>query len=686
MGWHYLPQMRGLGFSLGLLLLASPASGQECRPQKTALVLSGGGAKGLAHIGVLRALDSLHVRPDLIVGTSMGAIVGALYASGYSGAQIDSLTKSLPVSEIVRPFRTPAPHPWGGRIPLVFVVKGRQGFAFQTGIVDEAQPNALLNVAMLRGNLLARGDFDRLPIPFRAVATDLRNRATVVIGRGDLAKAVRASSAIPLVFPPVVDGAAILVDGGLSANVPIHEARHAGADRLIISDVTEYPRDSIDVESPLALADQVLGFLFQQPGIGPGPGDLFIRPAVQSFRALDFSPETIAEILRRGRVAADTTFAAARCLPPQPSLSVPSLPATIAGWRVVEGSAADSLLIGRMLGLGTNTAVDDARLRSGFLGLADSEALRGVWLHPTGSVDTVRFLIERLQAPSAVGGGGVAYDHELGGRAWSGLFDRRIFGTTAEGSLLLSLGRLQRELLGTVLAHFDANGSPFTPIATLRLRTEDIRRFDPAGQETASVATRDLRLSTGIEFRPGEPWRVRVGGELATWWVAGQSASSGLGGSAAVSYQRRDGLEVAGEAWFAGPVWSTQLAADWPLASGKLRWLPNVRVGWGRDLPAQWTFPLGGDQGFPGLHLGERRGSRELSAGLRVGYLVLGPIEARLSVTAGRAWSPGGAGPGWLAGARAGIGAETPVGPIEVALGANTANRSALFLRLGRWF
>src|SRR3954466_13143977 len=91
------------------LVAAAPAAAQTCRPARTALVLSGGGAKGIAHIGVLRVLDSLGVRPDLIVGTSIGAIVGALYASGYSGRELDSLARVTPLADLFRPYQPLAP-------------------------------------------------------------------------------------------------------------------------------------------------------------------------------------------------------------------------------------------------------------------------------------------------------------------------------------------------------------------------------------------------------------------------------------------------------------------------------------------------------------------------------------------------------------------------------------------------
>ncbi len=151
--------------------------------------------------------------------------------------------------------------------------------------------NAALNRALLRGNLLARGDFDSLPIPFRAVATELRTRAPVVLSHGDLARAVRASMSIPLVFDPVRIEGAQLVDGGLAANLPIAVARAEGATRLIVSDVSWRPPDSVQGENPLAVADLLIAYLFSQPLDSLGARDYLIRPAVDSFETLDFRPD-----------------------------------------------------------------------------------------------------------------------------------------------------------------------------------------------------------------------------------------------------------------------------------------------------------------------------------------------------------------------------------------------------------
>ncbi|MFL5490671.1 MAG: patatin-like phospholipase family protein [Gemmatimonadales bacterium] len=207
--------MLALIFLCALCVLAGPAHAQSCPSLPTALVLSGGGAKGLAHIGVLRILDSLGIRPDLVVGSSMGAIIGGMYASGYTGREIDSLARSLPISDLFRTYQPRGPRSWGPVQPLLLWEQGDRGFNLQSASVAENEVNALVNGAMLRGNLLARGNFDSLPIPFRAVATDLRNRSVVVLSSGDLARAVRASFAIPLIFTPESLDGRILTDGGV---------------------------------------------------------------------------------------------------------------------------------------------------------------------------------------------------------------------------------------------------------------------------------------------------------------------------------------------------------------------------------------------------------------------------------------------------------------------------------------
>src|SRR5215216_7479600 len=130
-----------------LCVLAGPACAQSCPPGPTALVLSGGGAKGLAHIGVLRILDSLGIRPDLVVGSSMGAVIGGMYASGYSGREIDSLARSLPIADLFRTYQPRAPRSLGPLQPLVVWEQGSRRFNLQSATVAETEVNALVNAA-----------------------------------------------------------------------------------------------------------------------------------------------------------------------------------------------------------------------------------------------------------------------------------------------------------------------------------------------------------------------------------------------------------------------------------------------------------------------------------------------------------------------------------------------------------
>ncbi len=170
--------------------------------------------------------------------------------------------------------------------------QGDRRFNLQSASVVESEVNALVSAAMLTGNLAARGDFDSLPIPFRAVATDLATGKPVVLRSGDLAQAVRASVAIPLVFAPELRDSQFLADGGLSANIPVAVARAEGAERVIVSDATEHPDTTFDGYSPIDVADRLIEFLFQQPTDSLSTGDVLVRPDVDGFNSLNFSPRT----------------------------------------------------------------------------------------------------------------------------------------------------------------------------------------------------------------------------------------------------------------------------------------------------------------------------------------------------------------------------------------------------------
>ena len=666
---------------------ASPVYSQQCRPTRTALVLSGGGAKGLAHIGVLRVLDSLGIRPDLVVGSSMGAIVGGMYASGYTGREIDSLARSLPLADLFRTYQPRAPRSLGPVQPLVVWEQGERRFNIQSASVVEPEVNALVNAAMLRGNLLARGNFDSLPIPFRAVAADLADRSVVVLHSGDLARAVRASFAIPLIFAPESLGGRILADGGLVANIPVGVARNAGAERIIVSDATERLGDSLDLYSPLVLADRLLSFLFQQPADSVGPGDILVRPDVEGFTGLNFSAASVDALIRRGTAAADSVLPRAQCLPRGSPPGPMPLPTRISAYTIAARNDSERLALARVLGLSLTDSLELDLLRSRLRHLAQVEAYQAVWLGPRGARDSVSLHVSVRRSARRVAGLGLAYDNELGGRMWVGAVDRRLFDLALEGSAAGFLGELRKELNFGLRRQFQLARQLMTPTLTVRLASESIRQFAEDGDELDPAETREAFGFAGAERGLSEGWQIAVGGVGHAWREPGLEQST-LGGALQVTKEDRTGLRMAdASVLWTGSYQRVALTGDVSARMGPLRLRPRLRFGWGEDLPLQSTFQLGGEDGFPGLHIGERRGDRELLVDLLITYPLKGPFVGRLELAAGRSANGGPAisTNDWLAGGRIGVGAETPVGPVRFEYGIS-GDRDAFFVRLGRWF
>lgn len=240
-----------------MVLLPFSGSAQETKP-KVALVLSGGGAKGIAHIPLLQTLDSLNIVPDLIIGTSMGSVVGGLYAMGYSGDSIASLSKTLRWEKLI-----------GGKISLnnVGVEEKSEDEKYLLGFdlvkrklstTSYLYSDQYLRVLLARLTFPVRTitDFDNLSIPFRAVTTDIVNSKQLVIGTGSLSLAMRASMSIPGAFEPTKFKNTLLVDGGVLNNFPTDVAKSMGADIIIGSDVSGFGK-------PIEELDNLSNIVFQ---------------------------------------------------------------------------------------------------------------------------------------------------------------------------------------------------------------------------------------------------------------------------------------------------------------------------------------------------------------------------------------------------------------------------------------
>lgn len=675
-----------------------------------AVVLSGGGAHGLAHIGVLEVLDSLGVRPSLIVGTSMGAVIGAMYASGMSGRQIDSVVRQLPLEELFR--RSPSMTFAGsGNLadPIVtfapaFVVEQLgTTLRLQSPAARERQINALLDGVLLGPNIAAAGDFSRLAIPFVAVATDIRTRRAVLLDRGDLAQAVRASASIPVVFAPVSRDEQMLIDGGLSANVPVGVARARGIQRMIVSDVGDITSPDVDVRSTTGMLSYLLDFLFDQP-YKLAEHEVAIRPSVAAFGLLDFSHRAIGPLIASGYTAARASMAS--CEP------------VTSRAPVRQSASAEERRIGDRL---------DRLLDEGFY--------ESVWLNPrrrvasATSTDTLLvFAPVATVAPGRVVGVGVGYDNHEGIHASlasvnSSLSDGRLSASAAlslgewEQRLLLGVTGLRRRPLrapnearpGSItqlLPDPRSDEPPWSmltrdlirPTMNLSASHESVRLYDAAGHELARPSTRDLVELVGASAVFSGGWQGVFGPIVHLWrddasgTNESETAAGGLLRVARLWAPRTSGPDqstppaIVGEALWTDHYRRALASADFITERFGFQLRSRASLGTGRALPLGAQFRLGGSLGFPGLMPDERRGDRAGFATATLSHPLLGPVHWR--VEAGRGYthwitaSPLLTG-GWVSGAEVGLAADTPFGPLTVSYGVATTARRVFKLRMG---
>jgi NTE family protein len=261
-----------------LAVLAITLIARDCLAQSTSqaaagprprigLVLGGGGAKGAAHVGVLQVLDELRVPIDCVAGTSMGALVGATFAAGSAPAEIERAVLAIDWAQTVGGQGRRDQMPINRKLaeqtnanPLELGI-GSGGIRVPRGLI--ATQRIENEIRGLVAHARFTHDFDELPIPFRAVATDMLGGGMVILGEGDLSVAMRASMAIPGAFAPVVLGNQVLADGGMMRNLPVDVARDLCADVVIAVWLTSPPLEQQDVASALALAGRSLDVMIQ---------------------------------------------------------------------------------------------------------------------------------------------------------------------------------------------------------------------------------------------------------------------------------------------------------------------------------------------------------------------------------------------------------------------------------------
>jgi len=282
--WTYL---------LAIVLLAAATLAQEpAQRPKIGLALSGGGARGFAHIGVLEWLEAHHIPVDFIAGTSMGGLMGGMYAGGMSPAEIRSFVNGLQWDNLLRD--TPAYEELGFRrkqdlrdFPNPLELGLRGGVSLPSGLLDGQKIGLMLSRLTLPYSGL--DNFDELPIPFRCVAVDLVTGKEEVLGNGSLVSALRATMAIPGVFSPVNVGDKILADGGLLNNVPTDVVKAMGADIVIAVDIGTPLGDRETLKSLVGAVNQsITVMMLENVRDNLRQADILISPPLDGYSTFDF--------------------------------------------------------------------------------------------------------------------------------------------------------------------------------------------------------------------------------------------------------------------------------------------------------------------------------------------------------------------------------------------------------------
>lgn len=723
---------------LGLALAAAPARAQ-CGPGRVGLVLSGGGARGFAHVGVLRVLEQAGVRADCVAGTSMGAVVGAFYAAGFSVDHIEDVVRGVDWQRIFSGRADRSLLPAGRRtrdLPPILVLgfEGR-GLRLPESALPDHGVNRMLIGELAAASLAAGGDFARLPIPFRAVTLDIRSGERVVLALGDLARAVRASMSIPLAFAPVASGERLLVDGGLVDNVPVGVARAMGAERVIAVDVTSPPREAAAGADALQVALRITDLLAQaQNAAYRERADVTLRPELGSLTFTDFASAD--ELIRAGCLEAcahldelapgrarpalctatgptgcDAPHAVRRGAPGQPEAAALDGRALLAvEWNGLDGVHPD--VASRLVPLRGRDPLDLRRALRGLDALHASDLFRSYWLsfepldedagHDARALKAVFDVHEAQPWALELGGG---YDEDDGAFGLLRARRRSLFGGAGRFQVELRAGNGEETAAARLVV--DRLGRlPLGLSAEMSGRNDKPLVYDPAGDVLERARFEQRRLRVALRRGVARAWLAQVGletGEVET------RARPGAGLAARLEHVRRLHAQLA---------WDTADDAYAPERGGDVRaaferHLPGLgapRTGWRAALRGRYVFAraavqvdlwaalsggepapydlfrLGGPELVPGRARDEQWGAQALAVAWRARRPLKGRLMGVARLGAGGTWRArrdvrlDGLTPG------VGLGLEhpTPLGPVALEYARHAAGRGGFYFSIGR--
>lgn len=724
----------------GLMVLPPPVTEPDrwtrCNPApapcdhaRVALVLSGGGALGIAHIGAIRTLERAGVQPDMIVGTSMGAVVGGLYATGYSADQLEAAVLGLDWQRI---FRGDAPRrslSYRSRreeenfpAELTFNVD-RHGLRLPRAFINDQNLNlALRNLVLNPG----RSSFDDLPIPFRAIATDIVTGEPVSLEGGDLAMAMRASMAVPGVLPPGEIDGRLLVDGGLSKNIPVDVAQAMGADIVIVVAVQGRLLPAEDLRTGVNLIAQAMTLLVLSNETAQldllGPQDILIEVDQGTLTTGDFSRGV--ELVAAGSLAADAQFDRLQALATTHTRLVsPPLPRIDDVLIENTSRLSDSVLLAHV-DQAVGETLDVAGLADDLAEIYGLGAFERVSYELRQRGTTTALVIDALARPDEVANirAGLTLENDFEGNGEyvisleyrSPPLDR--FGSEVRVDAVFGD---RFGLTAEMFKLFDTSQHAFVaPRANIVMRNVPRFRDDGFRTGTYRVNLAEIQLDAGWQF--DVPAEIRIGyqrgtGEarLQNGFATPETIAIGIG-----QFNLSAGLDTLDSAFF--PTQGVHLSSRWSVAresigaSADFQTLEAHAMGaWSHGsntliaqldaasslsgtMPIESLFRIGGLFSLSGYKEEELAGEayalgrlvyrRRLNRGNMQAFGV--PLYAGVSLEGGNVWADPGlastaditlAGSVFLA-------ADTVMGPVYLAYGRSDADRQSLYVFVGRPF
>ena len=714
------------------LLLAGALRSAEARP-KIGLVLGGGGALGLSHIGVLKVLEEQRIPVDYIGGTSMGAIIAGLYASGMSPAEIQSFLEGMDWNEVMSD-DTP-------RRELFFRRKRedqrylfelglkKSGLAMGAGMAAGQKFNNLMQYITLRAATVT--NFDELPIPYRAVGTDLQRGEPYVIDHGNLARAMRASMAVPGVFTPVSIDGHLLVDGGIVDNLPVETVRKMGADIIIAVDVGS-DADKVDPASLTSLG----GILGRTYTIAQRPeqmemfrrADIGIQPVLAGMTAAQF--HRVGEFVPKGEAAARMKIDALSKL----SVSAEDYQQFLTRQR---RSNPDSISVGDITVTGARRVNEDiirGRIFSRPCAPFDLKSVNGDLrrVYGIGEFEQVLFNLQ----PD--GGGRNTLNYDVTEKPWGplyfkyGLRLRTNFEDDSNWAMLLNVTRMSvnplggewrnelqlgstQDLLSEFYQPLDHSGIVFlAPNVEYRSELQDV--YDDKDRIAEyDVDSLEGRLDLGIQLRSYAEFRVGpVWGQAKANVETGSSDLptvdedyAGIESSLIVDRQdrtlfAREGCYFEARALMAREALGgdrdfdrLSVSARKQLSFGDHTFTLGIQggTGFGDELPPYKQFTLGGPFGFAGLAENQFRGDYLGVGSIAYRYRLLQlpsqigrGVYAITRLDVGNVWKDEVNADDLRYGAAAGLGADTAIGPLYLAYGRADGGYGNIYFSLGTAF